>query len=71
MKTVIKSKIAFLFIIIGLSFSCKKNDTIPVDSDLYVDSTVTTVDSVNATVDTLGIATDTTMVSDTIAKPIK
>jgi len=51
MKTIIKSKLAFLVIIAGLSFSCKKNDTAPVDG-YPNDTTQTTVDSVNTSIDT-------------------
>jgi len=71
MKTLIKSKIAFLFILIGLSFSCKKTDTLPADNT-YVDSTETTIDSVDATIDTATVPTDTSAVKkDSIAKAKK
>lgn len=61
MKTLIKSKIALLLILAGLSFSCKKNDTVPAETTY--DSTDTTVDSINATVDTTTtVAPDTTSV---------
>ncbi|MDA6072487.1 hypothetical protein NJT12_22960 [Flavobacterium sp. AC] len=71
MKTSFKSKMAFLFILIGLSFSCKKNDTIPADST-YVDSTETAVDSVDATVDTTSAIVDTATVKrDTATKTKK
>ncbi|KUJ62403.1 hypothetical protein AR687_08070 [Flavobacteriaceae bacterium CRH] len=66
MKTRIKSKIALLVVIAGLSFSCKKTDTIPADSTY--DSTATTVDSINAAaVDTTMAPADTTAVKDTTA----
>lgn len=71
MKTLIKSKIAFLFILIGLSFSCKKNDTIPADNT-YVDSTETTIDSLDTTVDSTSAIVDTTTVKrDSAAKTKK
>ena len=61
MKTLIKSKIALLVVLAGLSFSCKKTDTIPADSTY--DSTDTAVDSINATVDsTTTVSPDTTTV---------
>jgi len=64
MKTRIKSKIALLVLLAGLSFSCKKTDTIPADSTY--DSTDTTVDSINAAaVDTTMVPSDTTTVKDT------
>ncbi|MEZ0129759.1 hypothetical protein AB9T88_08335 [Flavobacterium sp. LBUM151] len=63
MKTLIKSKIALLVVIAGLSFSCKKTDTVPADATY--DSTDTTVDSINAAVDTTMVPTDTTTVRDT------
>ncbi len=66
MKTLIKSKIALLVVIAGLSFSCKKTDTIPADSTY--DSTDTSVDSINAAaVDTTMVPADTTVVKDTTA----
>jgi hypothetical protein len=66
MKTLIKSKIALLVILAGLSFSCKKTDTIPAETTY--DSTDTTVDSINATVDsTTTVPPDTTTVrKDTV-----
>lgn len=71
MKTLIKSKIAFLFILIGLSFSCKKNDTIPADNT-YVDSTETTIDSLDTTLDSTSAIIDTTTVKrDSAAKTKK
>jgi hypothetical protein len=71
MKTLIKSKIAFLFILIGLSFSCKKNDTIPADNT-YVDSTETTIDSLDTTIDSTSAIVDTTTVKrDSAAKTKK
>lgn len=64
MRTLIKSKIAFLLILIGLSFSCKKNETVPVEST-SVDSTETIVDTV-APIDTTNVLKDSTVVKDTI-----
>ncbi|MFG4004043.1 hypothetical protein [Flavobacterium aquidurense] len=71
MKTLIKSKIAFLFIVVGLSFSCKKNDTIPADST-YIDSTEIAVDSVDATIDSTSAIVDTATVKrDSVMKTKK
>jgi len=68
MKTLFKSKMAFLFILIGLSFSCKKNEPVPADTNTYVDSTETAIDSVDTTVDTTTATVDTTTIKkDTIA----
>jgi hypothetical protein len=64
MKTLIKTKIALLVVIAGLSFSCKKTDTVPADTaydstEIAVDSTTTTIDTANVTADTTTTATDT------------
>lgn len=65
MKTLIKSKIVLLVVLAGLSFSCKKTDTVPADTTY--DSTDTTVDSINATIDTTTVPTDTTtVIKDTV-----
>jgi hypothetical protein len=64
MKTTFKSKMAFLFILIGLSFSCKNNDTVPANST-YADSTQTIVDTV-APIDTTTVIKDTAVVKDTL-----
>ncbi|KQO22882.1 hypothetical protein ASF10_11040 [Flavobacterium sp. Leaf82] len=72
MKTLFKTKIAFLFILIGLSFSCKKNEPVSADTDTYVDSTETAIDSVDTTVDTTAVLVDTATVRrDSIAKAKK
>ncbi|OMQ13123.1 hypothetical protein [[Flexibacter] sp. ATCC 35103] len=69
MKTLFKTKIAFLFILIGLAFSCKKNEPVPADTDTYVDSTETAIDSVNTTVDSSAVLVDTaTVKKDSITK---
>ncbi|MBZ4033400.1 DUF948 domain-containing protein [Flavobacterium sp. 17A] len=66
MKTISKIKIAFLFLVAGLAFSCKKNESTPVDSTY--DSIQNTIDTVGPEVDTIMddttaiIAPDTTMV---------
>ena len=71
MKTLIKSKIAFLFILIGLSFSCKKNETIPADNT-YSDSTEVAIDSVDTAIDTATVPTDTSAIKrDSVAKTKK
>lgn len=64
MKTLIKTKIALLVVVAGLSFSCKKTDTVPADTaydstEVAVDSTTTTLDTANVTTDTTTTATDT------------
>ncbi|WP_163397551.1 hypothetical protein [Flavobacterium fluviatile] len=67
MKTLIKTKIALLALVAGLSFSCKKTDTVPADSTY--DSTAVTVDS--TTIDTTNVPQDTTMVTtDTAATAV-
>jgi hypothetical protein len=58
MKTLFKSKLALLAIVAVLSFSCKKNATVPADT--YTDTTETTVDSVTTPIDTTTINADTT-----------
>lgn len=71
MKTLIKSKIAFLFILIGLSFSCKKNETIPADNT-YLDSTEVAIDSVDTAIDTATVPADTSAIKrDSVAKAKK
>ncbi|MFH7015447.1 hypothetical protein [Flavobacterium sp. FlaQc-47] len=68
MKTSFKSKVAFLFVLIGLSFSCKKNDTIPAENT-YVDSTETTMDTVSTSVDTATVVPDSSAIkTDTVGK---
>ncbi|MEP6804520.1 MAG: hypothetical protein ABI892_08350 [Flavobacterium sp.] len=68
MKTSFKSKVAFLFVLIGLSFSCKKNDTIPAENT-YVDSTETTMDTVSTSVDTATVVPDSSVTkTDTVKK---
>lgn len=60
MKTISKIKIAFLFLLIGIAFSCKKNESTPVDS---------TYDSIQNTIDTVGPEVDTIMDDTTAAIP--
>ena len=61
MKNVLKSKLAFLFVLIGLTFSCKKNDTVPADNyDSEIDSTEMAVDTIGPNVDTTDVNTGTT-----------
>ncbi|MFZ0597402.1 MAG: hypothetical protein WAM46_10505 [Flavobacterium sp.] len=68
MKTSFKSKVAFLFVLIGLSFSCKKNDTVPAENT-YVDSTETTMDTVSTSVDTATVVPDSSAIkTDTVGK---
>jgi hypothetical protein len=66
MKTLIKTKIALLVLVAGLSFSCKKTDTVPADSTY--DSTEVAVDT--TTIDTTAVPQDTTtVIKDTAAVP--
>lgn len=66
MKTLIKTKIALLVVIAGLSFSCKKTDTVPAETTY--DSTEVAVDS--TTIDTPTVIPDTTTVGkDTVTVP--
>lgn len=52
MKTLPQTKIVLLILLGGLAFSCKKNETVPVDS---------TYDSIQHTIDTVGPEVDTIM----------
>ena len=63
MKTSLKSKIAIVVVIAGLSFSCKTKDTTPVDENTTyeTDSTATTIDSTQAPVDTTTVDTTKTV----------
>lgn len=66
MKTRIKIKIALLVLVAGMSFSCKKADTVPADATY--DSTAITVDS--TAIDTTNVPQDTTtVITDTTAVP--
>lgn len=66
MKTLIKTKIAMLAVVAGLSFSCKKTDTVPADTTY--DSTEVAVDT--TTIDTANVVTDTTTTTtDTVTAP--
>ncbi|MBZ4041054.1 hypothetical protein [Flavobacterium hibisci] len=66
MKTRIKTKIALLVLVAGLSFSCKKADTVPADATY--DSTAVAVDS--TAIDTTNVPQDTTtVITDTTAVP--
>ncbi|MGO4771272.1 hypothetical protein ACEN2I_06385 [Flavobacterium sp. W22_SRS_FK3] len=67
MKTLVKTKIALLVVIAGLSFSCKKTDTIPADT--AYDSTEVTVDTAMTTIDTSTVSLDTTMVKKDTVMP--
>jgi len=60
MKTLLKTKIALLILLVGLAFSCKKNDTTTIDS---------TSDSIQTAVDTMGPEMDTTRI-DTVTTQI-
>lgn len=64
MRALINSKMAFFFILIVLSFSCKKNETVPVETT-SVDTTQTIVDTV-APIDTTNVLKDSTVAKDTI-----
>ena len=58
MKTLIKSKLAFLIILAGLSFSCKKNENITEGN--YNDGTDTTT----AVQDSIGTVSDSTVMGN-------
>lgn len=62
MKRSFKSTIAIAIMIIGITVSCKKNET-AVDTTTTYDSTATTIDSVQTPIDT--ITTDTTRTDTT------
>lgn len=60
MKTSMNSKIALVLLAAGLSFACKKNETVPVDeNNVYEDTTMTAVDTMNT------MPADTTMADST------
>lgn len=63
MKTSLKSKIALVVIIAGLSFSCKTKDATPVNENATyeADSTGTTIDSAQTPVDTTTVDTTKTV----------
>lgn len=65
MKTLLKTKIVLLILLVGMAFSCKKNDTTTIDSTS--DSIQTAVDSMGPEMDTTRIDTVTTQI-DTIKK---
>lgn len=68
MKTLIKTKIALLVVVAGLSFSCKKTDT--VSGDATYDSTNVAADTTMTTIDTTTVPQDTTtMGADTLTTP--
>lgn len=67
MKTIVKMKIAFFILLIGLAFSCKKNETTTTDS-YENDSIQNTIDTVGPEVDTINMDTTTTISTDTIKK---
>lgn len=67
MKTQIKLKVAFLLLLAGLAFSCKKNESTTIDS-YENDSIQNTIDTVGPEVDTINMDTTTTVTADTITK---
>ncbi|MDR7208732.1 hypothetical protein [Flavobacterium piscis] len=61
MKTLFKSKLAFLLVLTGLAFSCKKNETAPADNyNSEIDSTEMAVDTIGPNVDTTNVNSGTT-----------
>ncbi|MCV2483582.1 hypothetical protein OD917_01505 [Flavobacterium sp. SH_e] len=67
MKTILKTKIAFFILLIGLVFSCKKNET-PTTDSYENDSIQNTMDTVGPEVDTINMDTTETIATDTIKK---
>jgi len=67
MITHIKTKAAFLILLAGLAFSCKKNENTTRDS-YENDSIRNTMDTVGPEVDTMNIDTTAAVKTDTIAK---
>ncbi|WP_343707322.1 hypothetical protein [Flavobacterium sp.] len=65
MKTQIITKVAFLILLAGLAFSCKKNESTTIDSHEN-DSIQNTMDTVGPEVDTIGIDTTATVKTDSI-----
>lgn len=68
MKTLLKTKIAMLILLIGLTFSCKKNDTTTLENQAYADSTKAIIDTVGPDVDTMTTDTIRTTKTDTVKK---
>lgn len=61
MKTLIKSKIALLLVLFGMTVSCKNNETTPADNyGSEIDSAEVTVDTVGPNADTTNINSGTT-----------
>lgn len=52
MKKLLKTKIALLFLLIGLAFACKKTDNTTMDPAYETDTIQTTIDTVGPEVDT-------------------
>ncbi|MNL68640.1 hypothetical protein D3C87_1933940 [compost metagenome] len=67
MKRQIKMKLAFLILLMGLAFSCKKNESTTIDSSEN-DSIQNTIDTVGPEVDTINMDTTVTVKADTIKK---
>ncbi|MCM0668080.1 hypothetical protein [Flavobacterium tyrosinilyticum] len=67
MKKQIKIKVAFLILLTGLAFSCKKNESTTIDS-YENDSIQNTIDTVGPEVDTINMDTTVTVKADTITK---
>ncbi|MDP5202316.1 hypothetical protein [Flavobacterium sp. DG2-3] len=65
MKTQILTRAAFLVLLTGLVFSCKKNESATIDS--YENDTIqNTIDTVGPEVDTINMDTTTTVKADSI-----
>ncbi|WP_125720070.1 hypothetical protein [Flavobacterium ustbae] len=65
MKTKIMKRAAFLILLAGLVFSCKKNESTTVES-YENDSIQNTIDTVGPEVDTINMDTTTTVTADSI-----
>ncbi|KAF2341026.1 hypothetical protein [Flavobacterium tistrianum] len=65
MKTQIITKAAFLILLAGLVFSCKKNENTKIES--YENDTIqNTIDTVGPEVDTINMDTTSTVKTDSI-----
>lgn len=63
MKINLKSGFAVLLVLAGLSISCKKNETVPAETnDTYADSSAVVADTISTVpADTVGTDTSKTM----------
>ncbi|WP_343694421.1 hypothetical protein [Flavobacterium sp.] len=66
MKTILKIKIGMLILLVGLAFSCKKNET--TIEQTSIDSTEAIIDTVGPEIDTTVTDTVQTIKTDSVTK---